>query len=243
LKALQPGIIRYWGGNGQLGETLDNLLTPQFGRQRAGFSEYSAQANQIDYGLHEFLVLCQQIGAEPWFVVPSTFSSADAANLIEYLSGSAATTTYGAKRAALGQTTPWTQVFPTIHLEFGNEEWNSTFSGGSILYPGPYANQGQTIFAAMQADSSYIPGTIDFILGGQASSPANNAYIQGICTNDTSLAIAPYTMGTVDSFADNESLFGSTFAEPEALMSSASSSSAEGLSPGLVYQNYEAVQS
>ena len=150
LRTLQPGIIRFWGGNGQLGDTLENLLTPQFGRQRAGFSAFATQSNQLNYGLHEFLVLCQTVGAEPWFVVPTTFSTTDAANLIEYLAG-ASTTPYGAKRAALGQTTPWTQVFSTIHLEFGNEAWNSTFEGGSISAPAPYGGRAQTIFAAMQA--------------------------------------------------------------------------------------------
>jgi hypothetical protein len=49
-------------------------------------------------------------------------------------------------------------------------------------------------------------------------------------------------MGTVNSYSDNESLFGSTFAEPEAFMSGSSTASAEGLSPGLVYSNYQAIQ-
>jgi hypothetical protein len=244
LRTLQPGILRYWGGNGQLGETLDNLLAVQFARQRAGYSAYSSQATQIDYSLHDFLVLCQTIGAEPWFVVPSTFSTTDASNLIEYLAGSATTTTYGAKRAALGQTAPWTQVFSKIHLEFGEQEWNSAFGGGTILYPLPYAQQAQTIFAAMQSNASYTAGSFDFVLGGQASSPANNTIIQNNVTNNTSFDVAPYTMNSVSSYSTNELLFGSTFAEPEALMSSSSTdASAEGLTPGMVYQDYQAIQS
>jgi alpha-L-arabinofuranosidase len=244
LRTLQPGIIRFWENNGQLGETLDNLLTPQFGRQRAGSSAYLTQSSVVDYGLHEFLVLCQTVGAEPWIVVPTTFSTTDAANLMEYLAGTTSTT-YGGKRAALGQMAPWTQIFPKIHLEFGNEAWNSTFQGGTILYNQPYGQQAQTIFSAMQNDSSYsqsVAGIFDFVLGGQAASPGYNQGVQGYCNNNTSFTIAPYTMSTVDSYSDNESLFGSTFAEPEALMSSASTSSAEGLSPGEVYQNYVAIQ-
>jgi alpha-L-arabinofuranosidase len=241
LRTLQPGIIRYWGGNGQLGETLDNLLTPSFGRQRGGFITWNSVSNQQDYGLHDFLVLCQTIGAEPWFVVPSTFSTTDAANLIQYLSGGTKTP-YGAKRAALGQTKAWTQVFPTIHLEFGNEEWNSTFMGGAILYSQPDGQEAQTIFAAMQANPSYIRGTIDFVLGGQAASPGLNNSIQNYVTNNTSFSIAPYMMNTVDSFSNNQDLFGSGFAEPEAFMSSASSTSAEGFTPGLVYEDSQALQ-
>jgi hypothetical protein len=239
LRTLQPGTLRYWGNNGHLGETLDNLLTPQFGRQLAGYSPYFS-ATQQDYGLHDFLALAQLVGAEPWFVVPTTFSQTDAANLIEYLSGSTSTT-YGAKRAALGQATPWSQVFSKIHLEFGNEAWNGTFKGGSIEYPQPYGGQAQAIFAAMQANPAYVPGSIDFIIGGQAFDPARNISELAYCNNFTSFAIAPYTMNNVDSFSTNELLFGSTFAEPEALMSP--NGTAEGLTPGAIYQSYEALQS
>ncbi len=241
LRILQPGVLRYWGGNGQLGDTLDNLLTPGFGRQRAGFSAWSNQANQIDYGLHEFLQLCQVIGAEPWFVVPSTFTTTDTANMIDYLAGSTATV-YGAKRAALGQTTPWSQVFSKIHLEFGNEEWNTTFSGGSILYPAPYSGRAQTMFGIMRAMPDYVASAFDLAIGGQAVNAGLNRSIQNGVNNNDSFAIAAYTMTDVNSYSTNELLFGSTFAEPEALMSSASSTSAEGVSPGYVYANYQALQ-
>jgi hypothetical protein len=237
LRTLQPGSLRYWSG--QLGDTLDNLLTPQFGRQRAGYSAWQAESDAIDIGLHDFLALCQTTGAEPWFVVPTTFTTTDASNLIEYLAGASATP-YGAKRAALGQQTPWTQVFSKIHLEFANEAWNSTFKGGDIEYSPPYGQRAQAIFAAMRANASYARSSFDLVLGGQAGWPGRNSDIQNNCNNNDSFTIAPYTMNTVDSFSDNESLFGSTFAEPEAFMSS--TGTAEGLTPGMVYQNFQVIQ-
>lgn len=237
LRTLNPGLLRYWGG--QLGETLDNLLTPQFGRQRAGFSAWQTESDGLDIGLHEFLALSQTVGAEPWFVVPTAFSTTDAANLIEYLGG-ASSTPYGAKRAALGQVIPWTQVFSKIHLEFANEAWNPTFKGGDIEYAVPYGQRAQTIFATMRANGSFVPAAFDLVLGGQAGWPGHNTDIQNSCNNNDSFAVAPYTMNTVDSFSDNESLFGSTFAEPEAYMSS--TGTAEGMTPGLVYQNYNVIQ-
>ena len=239
IKTLQPGILRYWNGVGQLGETLDNLLMPQFGRQRAGYSAWETSANDVSYGLHDFLQLCQSVGAEPWFVVPSTFSTTDASNLMEYLAGSASTP-YGAKRAALGQVAPWSAVFPTIHLEFGNEAWNSTFKGGSIEYSAPYGQRAQAIFGAMRSNASYASSSFDLVLGGQAVAPGRNADIQNNCNNNDSFAVAPYTMNTVDSYSDVESLYGSTFAEPEALTSK--NGTAEGLSPGLMYQDSLAIQ-
>jgi hypothetical protein len=240
LRTLEPGILRFWGGNGQLGDTLDNLLAPEFGRQRAEFSAWATRSEQISYGLHDFLRLCQVTGAEPWFVVPSTFTTEDASHLIDYLTG-AVTVPYGAKRAALGQTAPWTEVFSTIHLEFGNEAWNSGFKGGSIEYAEPYGARAQTIFGVMRANPAYVPAKFDLVLGGQAAWPGRNSEIQKHCTNNDSFAIAPYTMGTVDSFDTPEALFGSTFAEPEAYVSP--TGSAEGISPGVVYQNWKAVQS
>jgi hypothetical protein len=237
LRTLQPGVLRYWGG--QLGDTLDNLITPQFGRQRSGYLAWYSESDTVDYGLHDFLQLCQAVGAEPWFVVPTTFSTTDASNLIEYLGGSTGTT-YGAKRAALGQPTPWTQVFSKIHLEFGNEAWNPTFRGGSIEWPIPYGGRAQTIFGVMRANPSYA-SNFDLVLGGQAAYPGLNTQIQNACNNNDSFGVAPYAMNQVDSYWDNESLFGSTFAEGEAFMSS--SGTAEGLTPGMVLQDYRSIQS
>jgi hypothetical protein len=237
LRTLQPGVIRHWGG--QLGDTLDNLLTPWFGRQRAGYSASYSEVDVVDYGLHDFLQLCQTVGAEPWFVVPITFSTTDASNLIEYLGGDQSTP-YGAKRAALGQAKPWTEVFTKIHLEFGNEAWNSSFKGGSIEYSEPYGQRAQTIFGAMKTNHSYSSANFDLVLGGQAAYPGRNTEIQNNCNNNDSFTIAPYNMRTVDSYADNEALFGSTFAEPEAFVSTIGS--AEGLTPGMIYQDYQAIQ-
>ncbi len=240
LRMLQPGILRLWGGNGYLGETLDNLLTPDFGRQRAEYSAWSTSADQISYGLHDFLVLCHAVGAEPWLVVPSTFSESDAANFIEYLAGDGEKP-YGKRRVTLGQVSPWTQVFKTIHVEFGNEAWNSGFKGGNIEYPEPYGLRAQAIFGIMKANAAYDPVKFDLVLGGQAASPGRNAGIQSHCNNNDSFAIAPYTMGTIDNYSDKEVLYGSTFAEPEALTSE--NGAAEGLAPGMIYQNDQVIRS
>ena len=205
LRTLQPGIVRYWGG--QLGDTLDNLLTPTFGRQRSGFSAFSVESDNIDYGLHDFLVLCQAVGAEPWIVVPSTFTTTDASNLIEYLGGDPSTP-YGTKRANLGQSAAWTSVFSKIHLEFGNEAWNDAFKGGDIEYAAPYGTQAQTIFAAMRSNAAYVTTKFDLVLGGQAANPGRNNDIQSYCNNNDSFTVAPYTMNTVDSYSTTEALFG-----------------------------------
>jgi alpha-L-arabinofuranosidase len=226
LTALNPGILRFWTGN-QLGDTLDNLIAGPFARLRSGYSAYATSQTAIEYGLYDFLQLCQTIGAEPWFVVPTTFSTTDAANLIEYLAG-VSSTTYGAKRAAQGQVEPWTSVLPKIHLEFGNEAWNSTFRGGSIENPAAYGARAQTIFSAMRAVPTYSASSFDLVLGGQAANPWLNQQIQNRTNNNDSFAIAPYMMYEVNTFATNEDLFAPLLAEPQAFYSP--SGNAEGVS-------------
>ena len=226
LRDLSPGTLRFWSGN-QLGDTLDNLIAGPFARLRSGYSAYATSQTAIEYGLYDFLQLCKTIGADPWFVVPTTFSTTDAANLIEYLA-SASTTPYGAKRAAQGQVEPWTSVFEKIHLEFGNEAWNSTFRGGSIESPAAYGARAQTIFAAMRADPNYTASSFDLVVGGQASNAWLNQQIQNNTNNNDSFAIAPYLMYEVNSFATNEDLFAPLLAEPQAFFSP--SGNAEGVS-------------
>ena len=186
---------------------------PSSARQRSGYSSFSTQRDDIGYGLHEFLQLCQLVGADPWIVVPTVFSPAEASQLIDYLAGSAQTV-YGAKRAALGQATPWISVFSKIHLEFGNEAWNPTFKGGSIEYPQPYGNRAQTIFGAMRSTASDSLSSFDLALGGQAVASGRNQDIQDNCNNNDSFGVAPYHMLQVDSYADNESMFGPLLRNP-----------------------------
>ena len=237
LETLAPGVVRLWAG--QLGDTLDNLIADQFGRQRAGYWAFSTSQDDISYGLFEFLQLCETIGADPWLVVPSTFSTTDASHLIEYLAGSSSTP-YGAKRAASGHPNPWTLSFTKIHLEFGNEAWNGSFKGGSIEYSPPYGQRAQAIFGAMRGNAAYIPSSFDLVLGGQAVWAGRNQDIQNNCNNNDSFAVAPYMMNTVDSFSTNEDLFGSTFAEPEAYVSP--NGTAEGVSGGMMTLDQQAIQ-
>ena len=237
LQTLNPGVLRFWAG--QLGDTLDNLIAPQYARQRAGYSAFFTSQDDISFGLQEFLQLCESVGAEPWFVVPSTFSTTDASHLIEYLAGSSSTP-YGSKRAANGHANPWISSFAKIHLEFGNEAWNGAFKGGSIEYSAPYGQRAQTIFGAMRKNPAFRHSSFDLVLGGQAVSAGRNQDIQNNCNNNDSFAVAPYLMNTVDSFANNEALFGSTFAEPEAFLSH--EGAAEGVSGGLMALNQQAIQ-
>ena len=126
LRQLKPGVLRYMDSGADFGSSIDNMLAVPYARQRAGYGEEAMEQDDIPIGLPEFLTLCQAVGAEPWYTVQAGLSPTEMQHLIEYLGG-AASTPYGTIRASLGQSAPWTSVFPKIHLELGNEIWNFPF--------------------------------------------------------------------------------------------------------------------
>jgi hypothetical protein len=214
LRQLRPGLLRFMGSGTMLGDSLDNLLAPPFARRRSGYSAWDDTHEDISYGLHEFLELCEAVNAEPWVVVPIVFSPQEMTNLIEYLGGSP-DTPFGRQRLARGRSRPWTQSFTTIHLEFGNEAWNSVFKGASLETPTVYGARGSRIFRAARQAPSFASGTYDLVLGGQYGWPGRNEEILKSASNYDSLAIGPYLMDTVDRFGGIEDLFGPLFAEPQ----------------------------
>ena len=217
LRELHPGILRYMDNGTNFGSSLDNLLAPPFGRLRAGYSETTKEPGDISIGLHEFLVLCQAIKAEPWFVVPMSFSRQDMQNLMEYLSAPAAKP-YGVKRASLGQTAPWTSVFPMIHLELGNETWNwNSFAGEGVQDPKAYATRVSEIFAAARATPLFDSAKFDLIMDGWWAVPWWNEQELSIPSHADTIDIAPYTFSKFNDASSTEAIFGPMFAEPEAM--------------------------
>jgi hypothetical protein len=220
LRELHPGILRYMDNGTSFGSTIDNLIAPAYGRERSGYGEGDKVKEDIPIGLHEFLVLCQTTKAEPWFNLPVGVTPAEMHNLMQYFGG-AATTLYGAKRAALGQATPWTQVFPVIHLELGNETWNwGSFPGEGVPNPKAYAARVAAIFKATKADPGYIAagGTskFDLIMDGWYANPWWNEQQLLNKTYADTIDIAPYIFDSFSDASSPEVIFGPMFAEPEA---------------------------
>ena len=84
LRELRPGVLRNWGD--QLGSTLDNQLATPFARQGNAYSPRHRIARNYHYSLHEFLQLSQVVGAEPWYVIPPTFTGSELQNLVALFS-------------------------------------------------------------------------------------------------------------------------------------------------------------
>jgi alpha-L-arabinofuranosidase len=221
LRQLKPGILRYQDGD-HLGSSVDNLIAVPFARMRAGFSERASQQDSIPLGLHEFLQLCQTVGAEPWFNLPSGISPVEIENLIEYLSAPSSTV-YGARRVALGQAAPWTSVFPSIHLELGNEEWNGvTFAGSAMPDPEAYGRRAKQIFAAARSSAYFQNSKIDLVIGSFVLIPDWTRRELAASGGYDSVAVAPYLFDSFNDSSSREAIFGPMFAQPEMMDSNSS---------------------
>ncbi len=212
LRALQPGIIR--GSTFNWTDSVANHTAPSFARMRAAYTSYATNENKLVYSLDEHFALCEHVGAEPWYIVPVSVSTAEMLALIEYLAGPT-NTVWGARRAANGRVAPWTAAFPRIHLEFGNECWNPVFRGGAIEIAQAYAARGSELFGVAKTSPHYDTAKFNLILGGQATFTARNSQIHTNSANHDSFSVAPYIGYQVDNFANHEELFGSLFAETE----------------------------
>ena len=216
LQRLKPGILRYMDSGQNFGCTLDNMLAPQFGRRRCGFNRYLTETNDVPIGLHDFLVLSEKLGAEPWYTMQIGMSTDEAAHLMEYLGGPVSTK-YGALRAQLGHPVPWTTTFPMIHLEFGNEAWNGAQAGAAITDPIAYAGRASAIFKTVRSSHWYEPGRFDLVANVQSVNIWLTTQILPHIQNIDSIDIAPYIFGNFSDDSSIEHIFGPMFAEPQLL--------------------------
>jgi hypothetical protein len=217
------GTLRYWVN--QNGETIGNWTQPDYAHMPTssgtGYFVSPGGAGTETLSLEDYLVICQYLNAIPYLEVPVTLSAADAVNLIEFLA-SPSTTTFGARRAALGQTQPWTSVFSTIHLSFCNECWNSSFAGQNLpaRTSGPdlelyydYSTRARDIFAAMRADSYYSLPVFDLVMNAQTG--GSSTMDQGIQrAHPDSIEIESYTMGQISAFSTDADLWGAAMVDP-----------------------------
>lgn len=132
-----PCVLRWFQGGGHNGNTFAMWTsTSQSTRSPAsiGFNQSAGVGvPQVSIGLFDFLHLCQLVNATPYIVVPTMFQfTADYTSLMQYLGSATTSSGGGAVRLAQGQATPWTTVFPMIHLEMGEQNWDPTLIGQGL---------------------------------------------------------------------------------------------------------------
>jgi len=211
LKELKPGTLRMMAAGAALGSDIPNQLQTPYARYRMGFNGSGKMPN-ISFGIHEFLQLCQTVGADPWITIPTATTPAEMAVFIQYLTGTGSDQ-WSALRMARGQSAPWTKVFNKIHVELGNETWNGSFKGESMNYPG-YPQWANTVFGAARATAGFKAANFDLVIDGWASSSGYTATMLSTSNQHDSVDIAPYLL-----FSGNDESqtlqFGALLAEPE----------------------------
>jgi len=212
VKQLNPGTIRMMAAGAALGSDIPNQLQAPFARYRSGFNADGTSVPNIAYGIHEFLQLCQTVGADPWITIPTATTPQEMTEFIEYLTGTGGDSWSGL-RISRGQTQPWTTVFNKIHIELGNETWNGAFKGESMNYPA-YPQWANQVFGAARQTSGFKASKFDLILSGLGDSPGYNSIMMSTSTQHDSFDIAPYLLYSANDEAQS-TMFGAMFAEPE----------------------------
>jgi len=219
-----PGTFRYWVN--QNGESISNWTQPDYAHapttSGTGYFVGPGGMGTENLSLEDYLVICQFLNAQPYLEVPVTLTTADAANLIEFLA-SPSTTSYGARRAALGQEQPWTSVFSQIHLSFCNECWNgASFDGQSLAmrnsapnleYYYDYSVRARDIFAAMRSDNYYSQSAFDLVMNAQTA--VNYTMDTAIArAHPDSIEIEDYTYGNVNDFSSDAAMWQPAMVDP-----------------------------
>ena len=142
LVDMKPGFLRFPGGNGLEGRTVENRFawkrTLHGNEERPGRWAPSRYRCNDGVGLLEFLLWCEDMRAEPILAVYSGYSVGanhatgvhinpgadlepfvqEALEEVEYVTGDAGTTAWGAQRAKDGHPEP----FKLRYVEIGNED-------------------------------------------------------------------------------------------------------------------------
>jgi alpha-L-arabinofuranosidase len=190
LRQLNLGIVRKLQMGG---ETVENFIRPPLESYRSQNSFFAKTGPAVrrgakPWGLHDEFALCEHLGTEAWFGLPGTMQEAEADVFMEYV-GAPATVGYGKLRAQLGHPEPWTTTLKTIHVEIGNEAWNTMFGFMAGGFNGP--DYWERIFARIKK-SPYYSSNIVCHAAGQNYSAAMSKAILGWTPSADRYAIAPY---------------------------------------------------
>jgi len=200
LRAYQPGVLRFMQSASALGSSVDNLLAQPGARVREGYSAWKTEQMDVGYGLPEFLELCVVVKADPWIVVPAGVSAGEMRTLVGYLGGGK---------------DPWSGKFGRIHLELGNEAWNSLYKGASIEEPEAYGHRTAVLFRVARQSPGFDAKKFDLMIGGQAGWHERNQQMVTHTDSVDTLAVAPYLLHDIPGSASEDAVFGALFAQPE----------------------------
>jgi hypothetical protein len=170
LRKLRPGFLRDW--QGQLGDTLDNRIAAPEGRRAYRYRPGAADVD-FGYGLAEFLELSRSVEADPWLVVPTTFSGAECADLGRWLSTKAT-------------------GFREVLLEFGNENWNGLFRPAGIPDPAAHGQAACRCFDLIRNSAGNLK--LKTVINAQSGNPEYASRMAAAARSADIVAVAPYLL-------------------------------------------------
>jgi len=190
LRYIQPGRVRsvHWGGPmpGLREHLLDIRQQPANAERFGPGFENVTEKNILRMdaqGAPWFFLLCEYLGAEPWYCLPGALDLEDMDLFMEYI-GAPADVGYGKIRAAQGHPKPWLETLSRIRIEFANE----VFLGGTS-YNGP--DYWHDLIDRAKKSKWYRPNLV-FVAGGQNVSTWLNLRLIQDVPNAFNIAIAPY---------------------------------------------------
>jgi alpha-L-arabinofuranosidase len=169
VKALRPAFVRWPGGNVAQDYHWTWGVGPRDERSQWTNLAWWNEWEPSDFGTHEFIRFCRNLGAEPHLVANIEGRGAtaeEAAAWVEYANG-ATTTKYGALRAKHGSPEP----FSVRTWEIGNEIWGDWVRGHSDA--DTYARSFSRYHAAMRA----VDPSLRFIAVGDNDMAWNRAVL------------------------------------------------------------------
>ncbi|HEY2946246.1 MAG TPA: alpha-L-arabinofuranosidase C-terminal domain-containing protein, partial [Vicinamibacteria bacterium] len=183
-RALRPAFIRWPGGNVAQDYHWQWGIGPRDQRPVWTNLSWANELEPSDLGTDEYIRLCRNVGAEPTIVVNVEGRGAtveEAAAWVEYANGPV-TSTWGARRAALGNPAP----FGVRFWELGNEIWGDWVRGHSDAET--YARNYLRYQAAMKA----VDPSIELIAVGDNDMDWNRTVLRLAGAHVDHLAIHHY---------------------------------------------------
>ena len=154
LRSIEPPVIRWPGGCFADTYHWKNGIGPRDERPvtyNENFSTYTLDSNQ--FGTHEFIELCDLVGAKAWLNVNMmTGSPAEMKEWMEYCNREESTS-LTKERSKNGASKP----FNVSYWGIGNEAW----AGGGNATPESYMNEYRRYASAAPNFKSFIPGNED----------------------------------------------------------------------------------
>ncbi|HZT33964.1 MAG TPA: hypothetical protein VFA33_29000 [Bryobacteraceae bacterium] len=178
LRRLRPGYLRDW--QGQLGDTLENRLAGAFARRASRYRPGGAEQTDFFYSLPDFLDLCQEVGADPWIVAPTTFSDAEWVRLGRFLASEARY-----------------RRFSEILVEFGNENWNGVFRAAGIPAAPAHGEAADRAFRKLREGAPGL-ASLRTVINAQHANPYQVKECARYAPEAGVVAVAPYFLDSLE---------------------------------------------